>query len=131
MSKNYPYKPDNLDKFQLSLFMLPIAGIIPSLWSLYSQESTLQQKKVSRVSINLFVVWIFLYSILSLGSNLTQEISSLRLLYLNGLFTTAYFLSCLVFTILIWQGKTPNFSFWKSFTKSDSNTKNSHRSKNN
>lgn len=117
MNKNYQYQPDNLDKFQLSLYMLPVVGIIPSLWCLYSQYSRVQQKKVSRVSVNLFFIWIFLYIILSLSSNFTGELYAVRLLYINALFTTGYFLSCLIFTFIIWQGKTPSLFFFKFFRK--------------
>jgi hypothetical protein len=117
MNKNYPSKQDNLDKFQLSLYMLPIVGIVPSLWSLFSGQSNLQQKKVSRTSINLMLIWLFLYISLWLGSNITTELLSLRLLYLNGLLTTGYFLSCLSLAIAIWQGKTPNLPWLNFFGK--------------
>ncbi len=129
MNKNdqYPFnnldqfqsKLDNLDKFQLSLYLLPVVGIIPSLISLYSEYSNAQQKKVSKISTNLFVIWIFFYSILSLGSSLNNiETITLRLLYLNALLTTGYFLSCLIFTWIIWQGKIPSFSLLKLPQKS-------------
>lgn len=129
MSKNYQYKPDDLDKFQLSLYLLPVVGIIPSLLCLSSQESNLQQKKVSRTSVNLFFAWIFCYSFLWLGSSITSEVLSLRLLYLNGLLTTGYFLGCLIFTFALWQGKTINFPL-KSFRKSTTmKNKNSQKNK--
>ena len=78
MNKNYPSKQDNLDKFQLSLYMLPVVGILPSLWTLSSQHGNLQQKKVSRLSINLMSIWLLMYISLWLGSNITSELLSLR-----------------------------------------------------
>lgn len=113
MNKKYPTRQDNLDKFQLSLYLLPIVGIIPSLWTLFSQTSNPQQKKVSRTSINLILIWLLVYVSLWLSSQNTSELVAIRLLYLNGLLTTGYFLSCLGFTIAIWQGKIPNFSVFK------------------
>lgn len=97
----------NIDKFQLSLYLLPVIGIIPALWSLSSHQSNTKQKKVSHVSVTLVFLWLSAYSLLWLGANTTSQLLSLRLLYLNGILTTGYFLTCTILMVRIWQGKIP------------------------
>ncbi len=93
----------NLDKFQLSLYLMPIAGPIYVLMSFGSIEGS--HVKTAMLSLRLGIGWIIAYSALSLGSNLTTDLFSLRLLYLNGLLTTGYFLACLFFILRIWNRK--------------------------
>lgn len=111
-------REENLDKFQLSLYLLPVIGIIPALWSLSSHQSNVRQKKVSHVSVTLVFLWLSAYSILWLGANTTSQLLALRLLYLNGILTTSYFLTCTILMVRIWQGKIPRLpSVTKIFRK--------------
>jgi hypothetical protein len=64
-------------------------------------------KKVSRLAVTLMLGWLSLYSFLWLGANASADLLSLRLLYLNGMLTTGYFLICIILMIRIWQGKIP------------------------
>jgi hypothetical protein len=105
MNRNYQDREGNLEKFQLSLYVLPVVGIIPAIKNLSSNPSDITHKKLSRLSLNLFFFWIVSYSILSLGANTTSELISLKLMYLNGMLTTGYFLTCLLLMFKIWLTK--------------------------
>ncbi len=98
---------DNIDKFQLSLYFLPVIGIIPSLFTLNSKYARKEQKRVSSVSLTLFLIWFLSYGFLWLGAMASSEVTSLRLLYLNGLLTTGYFFTCIIFAFFLWRGKIP------------------------
>jgi hypothetical protein len=102
---------DPIRKLQLSLYLLPIVGIIPALFTLNSKYSCQKQKKVSTLSLKLFFFWLLSYICLWLGAIASSEVVFIRLLYLNGILTTGYFLTCLVFALLIWRGKMPRLPF--------------------
>lgn len=95
-------------RLQLWIYLLPVLGVVPAIWSLYrstqlksnvmqSERTLLQQRKVSRLSINLAFTWLSCYCLLSLGAANVSGIESFRLLYTNALITTGYFLACIFF----------------------------------
>lgn len=92
---------------QLWIYLLPIVGIIPALWTLSRGKANEQEQKISRLSLILVSSWLLAYISLFFGSNQTSDVLSFRLLYINALITTGYFLACFV---LLWQslqGKYP------------------------
>jgi hypothetical protein len=106
MKDNDPFKERQLNKLQLSLYLLPVVGWIPALWTLYRKQGSREQQSVSRLSVTLTLTWLLAYSLLWFGATQSSEFLMLRLLYLNGLLATGYILTCLGLTIRIWQGKT-------------------------
>jgi hypothetical protein len=103
---NDPFKEQKLNKFQLTLYLLPVLGWIPALWTLYVKDSDREEKAVSRLSVTLTFIWLLAYSLLLVGSAQTSEFLALRLLYLNGLLTSGYLLTSLALIIRLWQGKS-------------------------
>ena len=93
-------------QLQLWIYLLPVVGVVPAIWTLYRAEQLkdnvtvhcdrfeLRQRKVSRVSINLALAWLICYCSLSLSADSVSGIESFRLLYANALITTGYFLTC-------------------------------------
>ena len=95
---------------KLWIYLLPIVGIVPAIWTLYfspgswdrspkrSADALLNrsQKKLSRLSLTLALVWLSCYSLLSLGGANTSEVLSFRLLYANAIVTTIYFVTCTI-----------------------------------
>jgi hypothetical protein len=106
MKDNDPFKEQKLHKLQLSIYLLPIVGWIPALWTLYRKQGNREQQSVSRLSVTLTLVWLLVYSLLWVGAAQTSEFLTLRLLYLNGLLTSGYLLTCLGLMIRLWQGKS-------------------------
>ncbi|MBD2666731.1 hypothetical protein B6N60_02976 [Richelia sinica FACHB-800] len=97
---------------QLILYLIPVLGFFPSLWTLYRRQGNRSQMIVSRLSITLALTWMLGYSLLATGAA-TSEFLALRLLILNSLFTSGYFLVNIWLIFRIIQGKShrlPGFS---------------------
>lgn len=106
MKDNDPFNEQKLNKFKLTFYLLPVVGWIPSVLALYGKQASKEQKAVGRLSISLTLIWAIAYFSLSLGASQTTEFLMLRLLYLNGLLTTGYLLTCFFMMLRLWQGKT-------------------------
>lgn len=78
--------------FQLILYMLPVVGFFPSLWTVYRRQGTREQLVVSRLSITLALGWMLAYVLLATGAEYTSDFLTLRLLILNTFLTSGYFL---------------------------------------
>jgi hypothetical protein len=103
---NDPFKEQNLNKLQLSIYLLPIVGLVPALWTLVLKRGNREQQSLARLSVTLNLFWLLSYIIFWFSSTQTAEFLTLRLLYINGLFTSGYILTCLWLTIRLWQGKS-------------------------
>ncbi|BAZ16150.1 hypothetical protein NIES4071_80250 [Calothrix sp. NIES-4071] len=82
----------NSSSLQLALYMIPVVGFFPSLWTLYSRHSTREQLTASKLSITLMLTWILGYLLLATGAEQTSNLLALRLLILNTFLTSGYFL---------------------------------------
>lgn len=108
---NYDDQNSNYNKLQLSLYLLPVFGTILALVDvlILSKQKNHQRPspkgKTISLSLKLGLTWIVMYSGLWLGSGVANDIFALRLLYLNGLFTTGYFFACGYFLWRIWHRK--------------------------
>ncbi|MEC4818702.1 MAG: hypothetical protein SAK29_36325, partial [Scytonema sp. PMC 1069.18] len=97
---------------QLLLYLIPIIGFFPSLWTLYRRQGTREQLTVSRLSITLVFFWLLGYLLLATGA-VSSEFFALRLLILNTFFTSGYFLVSIWLIIRTVKGKShrlPGFS---------------------
>jgi hypothetical protein len=103
-----PLKENKLKFLKFLIILLPVIGCIPAAWTLYKSSSTSEEKKISRVSVNLAIAWLITYILLSLSAGNTSDLISFRLMYLNVLITSGYFITSIVFMISIWRGKLPN-----------------------
>ncbi|MEA5571339.1 hypothetical protein [Calothrix sp. UHCC 0171] len=83
---------DSTSTLQLILYMIPIVGFFPSLWTLYSRQGTKEQLMASRLSITLAMAWILGYLMLATGAEQTSDFLTLRLQVLNTFLTSGYFL---------------------------------------
>jgi hypothetical protein len=107
MNKPDPFGEQKLKQLELFIYLLPIVGSIPALWRLYSKQGSREQQIVSRFSVTLTLIWLITYSLLWAGAAQTSELTTLRILYFNGLFTSGYFLVCIGLMVRLWQGKLP------------------------
>lgn len=106
-SKELDLTEERLKQIQLFIYLVPIFGLIPALWTLLGRESDPSTRKVSRISVNLAIAWLLAYALLWFTSTQTPELLSFRLLYLNSLLTSGYFLACLLMMFNLWRGKMP------------------------
>ena len=85
-----PFENPDLKRLELFLYLAPVLGFFPSLWTLYRRQGTPGQKAVSRLSVTLALGWILGYILLGAGAD-TSESWRLPLLLINTLFTSSYF----------------------------------------
>jgi len=95
MSTQDPFSADPSERLQRSFVCLPVLGLLPALWFLKQCPPLDPRHRVSRQALRLTTGWLLLYGLLSLAGVTSPELWSLRLLYLNGLLTSGYFLSCI------------------------------------
>ena len=108
---NLPLKDTDISKTQLILYLIPIVGFFPSLWTLYQRQGSREQLTVSRLSITLAFIWMLGYLLLTTGA--ATDFLTLRLLLLNSFLTSGYFLVSVWLIFRIIQGKSsrlPGFS---------------------
>ncbi len=108
---NLPAKDTDISKTQLILYLIPIIGFFPSLWTLYQRQGSRQQVTVSRLSITLAFIWMLGYFMLTTGA--ATDFLTLRLLILNSFLTSGYFLVSVWLIFRVIQGKSsrlPGFS---------------------
>ncbi|GAB1543900.1 hypothetical protein NUACC21_65760 [Scytonema sp. NUACC21] len=90
---------------QLLVYLIPVIGFFPSVWTLYRGQGTREQLTVSRLSITLVFTWLLGYLLLTTGAA-TSEFLTLRLLILNSFLTSGYFLVSILLIIRTVQGKS-------------------------
>jgi hypothetical protein len=108
---NLPAKDTDISKTQLILYLIPILGFFPSLWTLYVRQGSREQLSVSRLSITLAFLWMLGYLLLTTGA--AGDFLTLRLLILNSFLTSGYFLVSVWLIVRVIQGKSsrlPGFS---------------------
>ena len=123
---NQTYRTRHTRHLQLWIYLLPVIGVIPAIWTLYREEKQpktsfsqvsdssirlQQQHKASRLSLNLALVWVSSYCLLSLGAANVSGIGSFRLLYINAIVTTGYFLACTILMFRLTKNSSTNKFF--------------------
>lgn len=95
-----------LETLKLLIYLVPIFGVVPSLWSLYLRPGSRREQQVSRTAVVLLLGWAIAYGLTGAGAQLSDAASA-RLL-ITGLFaTTGYFLTSFWLMVRLLQGKTP------------------------
>ncbi|MDJ0799862.1 MAG: hypothetical protein QNJ51_24165 [Calothrix sp. MO_167.B12] len=112
--RHYPTStPEPTPKAHLLIYLTPIIGFFPSLWTLYRRQGTREQLSASRLSITLALTWLLGNLLLSTGATTTSELFTLRLLLLNSFLTSGYFIVSIWLMIRTVKGKSkrlPGFS---------------------
>lgn len=106
MPHSDPFKENKLQHLQLFIYLIPIFGFFPALWTLYRHQGSREQQKVSRLVVTLAVIWLLGYSLLAMEAGQTAQLLSLRISLINTLFTSGYFLVCLGLMVRLWQRKS-------------------------
>ncbi len=97
--------PCPMPKTQLLLYLIPIIGFFPSLWTLYRRRGSREQLAISRLSIALALTWLLGYLLLATGAA-TSDFFTLRLFILNSFLTSSYFLVSVWLIFRLIQGKS-------------------------
>ena len=110
-----PQAIDPLDRLETFLYLIPVIGVLPSIWAIYRSQQGKRQLAVCRLSILLAFTWLSIYLSLNVGADLSGASSTVgfRLLFLNSMATSSYFMISLWLMMLLWQKKSlrlPGFS---------------------
>ncbi len=100
-----PLENSELQRLQLFVYLVPVLGFFPAIWTLYRRQGTREQQAVSRLSVTLAFGWLLGYILLSTGAQ-SSELLTIRLLFLNTLLTSGYFLVSLGLMVRVWQRKS-------------------------
>lgn len=100
-----PFNERKLKQTQLYIYLIPVLGLIPSLWTLSKGQADAHEKSVSRLSVGLTLSWLLIYTLLWGSANQTSELLSFRLAYINALVSSGYFLACFALMFGLWRGK--------------------------
>ena len=105
-------KKQDISLLGMLIYVIPVIGFFPSLWTLYRREGSREQLRTSRLSITLALTWILGYILLGTGAS-TSEFFALRLQILNSFVTSGYFVVSAWLIIRTFKGKSqrvPGFS---------------------
>ena len=116
MNKIDPLENQYINRLQLFLYLVPVVGFFPALWTLYRREGNKEQLAVSRLAVTLAIAWLSAYTLLGTGSQVS-EILTLRLLIINSLLTSGYFIVCLSLMVQLLQGKSVRLPGFSSFSE--------------
>ncbi len=105
---NLPPKDTDTSKTQLILYLIPIVGFFPSLWTLYHRQGSREQLALSRLSITLAFIWMLGYLLLTTGA--ATDFLTMRLLILDSFLTSGYFLVSIWLIFRVIQGKSSRLS---------------------
>jgi hypothetical protein len=99
---------DASQRLETFFYLIPVIGLIPSLWAIYRRQRDKKQLAVCRLSVLLAFIWLTIYLSCNVGADLSGTSTSiaLRLLFVNGLATSGYFISSLWLMMLMWQNKS-------------------------
>jgi hypothetical protein len=105
---------DALSRLETFLYLTPVVGLLPSMWAIYRCQRDKRQLAVCRLSVLLAFTWLSIYLSLNVGADLSGASAvGLRLLFLNSLATSGYFMASVWLMVLLWQKKSlrlPGFS---------------------
>jgi hypothetical protein len=101
---NSESEPSALDRLETFVYLTPVIGLLPSMWAIYRGQRDKRQLAACRLSILLAFIWLSTY----LGLNVSADLAGastlgLRLLFLNSLVTSGYFMTSLWLMMLLWQ----------------------------
>ena len=105
---------DALERLAAFFYLTPVIGLLPSMWAIYRRQGDKRQLAACRLSVFLALAWLSIYLSLNVGADLSGDSTiGFRLLFLNSLATSSYFMASLWLMMLLWQKKSlklPGFS---------------------
>ncbi len=111
---------EDLDRLQIFIYLIPVLGFFPALWTLYRQAggrsqtdssgrslagtSERSRQNASRLAVTLAMGWIVGYALLGAGAH--ADSLTLPLLITSSLLTSGYFLVNIWLMVRLWQGQS-------------------------
>jgi len=112
MKQSDPLESEDLDRLQIFIYLIPVVGFFPALWTLYRQAkgeslegaSERARQNASRLAVTLAMGWIVGYALLGAGVQAADSLT-LPLLIVSSLLTSGYFLVNIWLMVRLWQGQ--------------------------
>ncbi|NJK41834.1 MAG: hypothetical protein HC934_11800 [Acaryochloridaceae cyanobacterium SU_2_1] len=91
----------------LFIYLVPVFGIVPVIWTLNRRQSDPQQREVSRVAATIAILWVLgtftLTSGVAMANTENAQGLGLSLLIASSLWTSGYFLTNLWMMSRVWR----------------------------
>ncbi|MDA0867863.1 MAG: hypothetical protein O2890_15970 [Cyanobacteria bacterium] len=103
-----------LETLKLVIYLVPIFGFFPSLWSLYRRGGSRREQTASRTAVTLALAWLLVYGVTGVGAQSFDSLTA-RFLVTGLLSTTGYFVTNMWLMVRLLQGKSvrlPGLSRW-------------------
>lgn len=101
-----PFENPAAQHLKLFLYLVPVVGFFPALWSLYYRSSgSKQEKDLSRVVVILTLGWLLVYLLLGAGAEVSESLS-VPLLISSSVMTSGFFLTNIWLMVRLWQRKS-------------------------
>jgi hypothetical protein len=103
-----------LETLKLVIYLVPIFGFFPSLWSLYRRVGSRREQAASRTAVTLALAWLLVYGATGAGAHAFDGATA-RFLVTGLLSTTGYFVTNMWLMVRLLQGKSvrvPGLSRW-------------------
>lgn len=105
-----PFENEDLRHLRFFLYLIPIVGFFPALWTLYKQRGTQRERNLSRLVVTLALGWLLGYVLLAVGAEASESLS-LPLLITSSLLSSGYFLVNIWLMVRLWQRKPLRLPF--------------------
>ncbi|MGG6293466.1 hypothetical protein ACQ4M4_03495 [Leptolyngbya sp. AN02str] len=97
-----PYDPTELKRLRLFLYLTPVVGVFPAVWTLLRRTGDRRERAVSRLVVTLGMLWLASYVALGAGTEISHAtVWSMA----NALATSGYFGVNLWLMLRLWQRK--------------------------
>lgn len=100
-----PFENRDIKHLQMFLYLIPVVGFFPALWTLYRHQGNKEQRHVSRLAVTLALGWLVAYVLLGAGAQASESLS-LPLLVTSSLLSSGYFLVNIWLMVRLWQHKS-------------------------
>jgi hypothetical protein len=96
---------DELRHLKLFLYLIPVFGFFPAIWTLYRRAGSRNERELSRFVIKLAVGWLLAYGLLGMGVATTENFQ-LPLLLTASVLTSGYFVVNVWLMVRLWQRRS-------------------------
>jgi hypothetical protein len=98
------FENQDIEHLKLFLYLLPVFGFFPALWTLYRHRGSRQERSLSRLVIKLALGWFVAYFLVGVGVS-SSDSFQIPLMLIGSLLTSGYFLVNLWLMARLWQRK--------------------------
>ena len=102
MNPTDPLEYPDEQQARLFVYLVPVIGVFPALWTLYRRQGTPQHRAASRLAVTLALGWLLGHLALEAGSGAT-EFLKMPLLLSSSILTTSYFIVCFGLMVRLWR----------------------------